>query len=180
MRDMEMADILLVVHGLKPSALFEISYPHRSPRAQSARQRNKVRVLEKILRGLGLRYALIMNPASGSKTAARLSGVARSRTTLNRLMSVEKEANIVKRRILLGKLLGYPKTAYMAFANDTTVQTAGLPMKVTTQAYFKFLNIRLSGQHWRKELAYAKKKSFGDTAYQPKALQENNEKVRAV
>ena len=153
--DQEIADILLVWDGFKPAAMVELSY---FPRLKFSRKEfyKKIGDLEKILQKLNLKYRLQVNYPKRKKEVTRYSYVARNQRKLKEIIAADAEINTKKRRLKVGLLLGYPKTAIHAFANSKVLNR--FPSYVLKREELKFLNFRLS-KHWKEELVYLKRKA---------------------
>ncbi len=155
--DQDMADILLVWDGFKPAAIVELSY---FPRSKFSREEfhRKIGNLKKILQKLDLHYRLQVNYSKRKREVAHYSYIARNQKKLEEVIVADAEMNTKKRRLQIGVLLGYPKTAAEAFANGKTLNYRNLPSAVSQKKELKFLNFRLS-RHWRRELEYMRKRA---------------------
>jgi hypothetical protein len=149
--DQEIADILLVWNKFKPAAMVELSY---FPGSIVSRKEfhKKIDSFKKILRGLGLSYRLQVNYPKTTKEITHYSYIAKDRKVLEKVISAAIGKNVKKRRLKLGTLLGYPKTAVGAFAKGRALRSLP-PSIILKRPELKFLNFRLS-RHWRKELGY--------------------------
>ena len=156
--DQSIADILLVWSEFRPAALVEISYLPQSTISRLKFHRT-VHDLEEILRKLTPWYQLKLNYPKGPGELTQYSCIAKDQSTLRKLIAASVEKNIKKRRRQLGALLGYPKTAIVAFANGKTFDLHKLPPAIFKKIKdIKFLNFRLS-RHWREELKYIEKRA---------------------
>ena len=158
MRDQEIADIILVESGFKPAAMVELAHPIRASAASWERYQKKVRSFEKTLRDSGLFYALRINRIKTSSDVTKYSYIAKDRRTLKKLAMASAEKNTGKRRLVLGKILGYPISAVRAFARNKSIQNNDIPARVRRSVFWKFLNFRLS-QSWREEMEYVYKRA---------------------
>lgn len=165
--EQEIADILLVWGRFKPAAMIELSY---FPAARFSRKefRKKIGDLEKILQKLDLHYRLRINYPKRKKEVTHYSYIARNQKKLKEIIAADKEGNTKKRRLKVGLLLGYPRTAVQAFANGEVLNR--LPPHVLKREELKFLNFRLS-RHWRRELDYVRKRTKAIKKISPKLYQ---------
>lgn len=156
--DQHIADILLVWSGFKPAALIELSY---FPRIGFSREKfhKKITDLEKIFENSGLCYELRLNYPKSKNEHTRYSSVAKDKKTLVKLKKASTIKNTRSRRIKLGTLLGYPRTAVFSFANGTALDYRDLWQEMRKSKELKFLNFRLSKRHWHRELKYLKKRA---------------------
>ena len=152
----DMADILLVWNGFKPAAMIEISHYSRMSRRKFL---NKVHDLERILNRLKLKYKLNLNYPRRSDEITQYSFLAKSEKIIEKLIAVNAEENLVKRRLRVGKALGYPPSAVKAFAFKKWLDPKELPTSVRRSDEFKFLNFRLS-ENWQKEILYLKREAL--------------------
>jgi len=157
LNDQSIADILLVRSWFKPSALVEVSYlPHRQySRSQFL---TAVRHLEKILQKLGLFYKLHLNYPKNQNNLTQFSYIALDPKMLKKLIKADERRDTKKRRMEVGKLLGYPKTAVVAFANGKVFARSKLPKAILKTSTIKFLNFQLS-RNWKRELKYVRRRA---------------------
>ncbi|MEK7212463.1 MAG: hypothetical protein AAB686_02190 [Patescibacteria group bacterium] len=155
--DQSIADILLVWSGFKPGALVEISW---TPHAAISREgfHKTVSDFEEVLRKLRLQYALKKNYPKTIRTRTAYTCIARDERMLKKLTAALGEEDKKMRRLKIGVLLGYPKTALAAFANNKQFNSRDLPQPVSKAKEFKFLNFRLS-QNWQEESGYLREKA---------------------
>ena len=153
--DQDKADLLLVWDGFKPTAMVELSYFQRSKFSRKEFHK-KIGDLEKIFQKLNLCYRLQINYPKRKKEVTHYSYIARNQKKLKEIIAADAEKNIRKRRLKLGVLLGYPKTAVQAFVDGKVLNR--FPPSVLKREELKFLNFRLS-KHWRKEFEYIRKRA---------------------
>lgn len=155
--DLNKADILLVWSRFKPAAMIELSY---FPKSKISKKEflNRIDNLKKILDELSLKYKLNLNFPKSRYSLTKFSFIARDKKTLSKLIKAQNLKDPKKRRLQVGLLMGYPKTAVKAFANNESIDLNELPEKIIQSKEINLLNFRLS-KHWRSELKYLKKKS---------------------
>jgi hypothetical protein len=151
---LSIADILLVSAGFKPAALVEISQNKNSKKDFQ----EKIKQLQKELVALSLKSKIHPNYTRNSNVYTRHSIIAKNQKLIKVLARAEKEKNTHKRRTKTGLLLGYPRTAVNAFANNQSLDLDALPKNIKNKTEFRFLNFRLSQKNWKEELIYLKKK----------------------
>ena len=154
---LDKADIILVWKKIKPAVMVELSY-FQKPNFSKRVFHKKVKELEKILRDLKLEYKIRLNYPKSQKELTKYTLIAPNKKILEKLISAEAENDIYKRRLRFGALLGYPKTAAKAFADNKSISITDLPTNVRRKPELKFLSFRLS-KNWRKEIAYLKTKA---------------------
>lgn len=153
----DFADILLVAHGFKPSALIEVSLQPKS-RISKKQFNAEVKTLRRKLKKLSLYFRL--SPCfSSSCNLNKASFVSSKKEILASLVRAEKIKNDKTRRLTIGKLLGYPMSSVRAFAEGRSIETTSLPKRILKKPEMAILNFRLS-KNWKKELLYLKKKAF--------------------
>ncbi len=151
----QIADIILVFSGFKSAAMIELSY-FRRPGLSRQIFSKKVGDLEEIMGQLSLKFELHINYPKNKKEITRYSYIARDQKTLEKLINMSNEVNTKKRRWMIGRLLGYPKTAVGAFSTGTVIETKDLPPEVLQSEELRFLRFRLS-KNWKNELKYVKR-----------------------
>lgn len=157
LNDQDKTDLLLVWDGFKPTAMIELSY---FPLATISRKEfhKKIGDLEKILQKLDLRYRLQINYPKRKKEVTHYSYIARNQKKLKEIIAADNEGNTKKRRLKVGLLLGYPKTAVKAFADGKALNLNDLPSKIYQKKELKFLNFRLS-KNWPEEFEYVEQRA---------------------
>jgi len=150
----QIADIILVFSGFKPAAMVELSR-FRDSKLSLKSFSKKVEDLEKIMTLLSLEYKLHINYPKDKKEITSYSYVARDQRTLKKLVSAHNETSQKKRRLVVGKLLGYPKIAVGGFATGKVIEVGELPPEVLRLEELKFLRFRLS-KNWKNELRYVR------------------------
>lgn len=152
----DIADIILVWISFKPAAMVEVSYfPENG--ISKAEFTRKVKRLKEILEELDLAYKIKVNYPQKNTELTEYSYITRDKATLRKIISANALKDVKTRRMRVGELLGYPKTAIEAFAKNEYLAYRKLPKAVLKNKYFKFINFRLS-KNWRKEMIYAKKR----------------------
>ncbi len=168
--DLDKADILLVWGKFKPATMIELSYFKTSGFSKKIFHKN-IESLEKILRDLKLEYKIRLNYPKSRNELTKYSLITPNKETLKKLIITEIEKNDRKKRMHFGILLGYPKTAVKAFADNRSIKTIDLPITTRRKLELKFLNFRLS-KNWRKEIIYLQKKVKAIHSVSPELYQK--------
>lgn len=176
MSDHDKADVLLVWSGFKQVALVDISCQKNTKGKVFT---NRIESLEKILRELSLKFKLHVNYPKNTREVTRYSYIAKTDRDLKSIMSADAEKNQKIRRMKTGLLLGYPKSAVVAFANNKSVDAGKLPKRIFEGPIGAFLTFRLS-KKWRDELDYVKKYSQEIKKISPEIYKKIGQKKRTV
>lgn len=152
----DVADIALVAQGFKPAAMLEITY-FKNSKITKREFSKQVNLLKKMLKNLNLQYKMRINYPMSKNELTQFSIIARNQKIIKKILVAEKEKNPVTRRLQIGQLMGYPKTAVNAFAKDKSITISDLPMSIQKNRNLKFLNFRLS-KNWRNEIKYLNKR----------------------
>lgn len=152
----DVADILLVVDGFKVAALIEVSIPPNTNKSQ--RLKKELQELREILKNLNLAYRIIINKIDTKTQLGKYSFIAKDAKTLKKLIQANQEKDAKTRKLKTGLLLGYPKSAVVAFANNNSISNSDIPKYILKRNYFKFLNFRLS-KSWKEEIKYLELKA---------------------
>ena len=153
--DRDKAAVLLVWNGYKPAAMVEISCPWRLSLSSRKQFHKDVMDFKNKLHAGGLFYNIHVNYLREPNDLTHFSYIASSKRLLRGLKSADSLRDIRRRRLRVGKFLGYPMSAVTAFANNESLNIHNLPKHITRNKLQKFLNFRLSKAS-RQEMKYVR------------------------
>lgn len=145
------AELILIFLGLKPATEVDVAPWNDSPQK-----------IAQAIKDAGLIVAKKNSKDVNGKKFTILA-IARDKETLLRL----KQAEGNKDHQEYGRLMGYPDTAIDAFLDDEKL----LPEKDYPDMTDKFMNFKLSKDHWQEEIKVITKWSQAIKQYAPKVYE---------
>lgn len=154
LRDNEKADILLVRSGFKPATMVDLSCPTKASPIQMKRCIQYVEKFAQTLQNADLHFELQINYPKTPNDLTHFSYIAPNAQVLKKLIAANNYKNDRTRRLKVGKLLGYPDSAALAFSRGESIDIKrNLSRDTVSAAWIPFLEFRLS-ESWKDEKEY--------------------------
>lgn len=147
LHDTDKVDIILVSLGKKSAAIGEFWYGPKENFSNTQFQDN-LNELESIFKELGLNHFL-----NRARESYPHFYVAQDKKYLDAII----DACALEDTKATGRALGYPKTAINAFIGKTYLKEP--PEEIKNDEAIRFLNFRLSSDHWREEYELARERA---------------------
>lgn len=149
-------DIICVYKGIKPASKIELLYRPGYPSYIKKDFQSNLSLLKDVLKSLNLSSSMDIDDSDNEETVTTFY-IGKNQQNLQEV--IEAFSNIEEDRDkIIGKALGYPKTAINNYPNKIK-SIDSLPEEVKNSEYIKFLNFRLSEDYWQEEIEEVKKRA---------------------
>ena len=111
--------------------------------------------VERIFKDLSLQYVLEISREEKDLHIA-VFYIGKDSECRDRIKDAFSKKDNDKKDLIIGNELGYPLTAIEGYRNRKIKKFDSLPEEVRNSEYVKFLNFRLSEDHWEEELKIVK------------------------
>ena len=147
-------DIICVYKKVKPATIIDIFHDSAYPEEYF---HENVASVEEILRSLSLPYFIEIVSLDEEYEEASIA-IAQNKESLEKV-KVANASEEKDRDNLLGEAMGYPQTAIAAYIKGNTMELSELPEEIKNSDYIKFLEFKLSKDHWQEEIEGVKKRA---------------------
>ncbi len=175
--DQSKVDIILTLKKKKPSSKIELFFKPGYESYTKEDFKNNLDKIEGVFKNTSLPYDLEISKENDFHVAVFYVG--QDNEHLDKIKKAFSEKENVKRDLVIGENLGYPKTAIEGYISRKFKKNDSLPEKVKNSEYINFLNFKLSEEHWEDELKAVKERSDALKQISPnlyRKIVENNKK----
>jgi hypothetical protein len=156
----DIANILFVSQGLKPTARVEMLFKENTPSDNREEFEGNIRALEAIFANLGLAFEKMQGFDDDVNVESVSYFIAQNEAAKDEIVAAADIRDPKKRAQIMGKTYGIPQTAIDAFGKGKryVASREDLPEEIWNSKELRLANFLPSKDHWQDELETMREK----------------------